>query len=58
MFWGCFIYDYKGPCYIYYPETAEQREEYLQNIQHLNDTEVEAECRAAFDRQEKAKEDR
>jgi hypothetical protein len=23
MFWGCFTYDYKGPCYIYYPETLE-----------------------------------
>jgi hypothetical protein len=25
MFWGCLIYDYKGPCHIYYPETEEQK---------------------------------
>jgi hypothetical protein len=25
MFWACFIYDYKGPCHIYYPETPEQK---------------------------------
>ena len=56
MFWGCFTYDYKGPCHIYYPETADQKEEYLQVIQKLNDEEIEAECRIAFDRQEKAKE--
>ena len=24
MFWGCFTYDHKGPCHIYYPETLEQ----------------------------------
>jgi hypothetical protein len=58
MFWGCFTYDHKGPCHIYYPETPEQREEYLRVIQKLNDDEIEAECRAAFDRQEKAKEER
>jgi len=23
MFWGCFIYNAKGPCYIYYKETEE-----------------------------------
>lgn len=23
MFWGCFTYDFKGPCHIYYPETVE-----------------------------------
>jgi len=32
IFWGCFIYDYKDPCYIYYPETTDQREEYLKII--------------------------
>jgi hypothetical protein len=28
MFWGCFLYDYKGPCHIYYKETEEQKEAY------------------------------
>jgi hypothetical protein len=27
MFWGCFTYDCKGPCYVYLKETAEQRED-------------------------------
>ena len=56
IFWGCFIYDYRGPCYIYYPETLEQKEEYLRVIQKLNDTEIEAECRITFNRQEREKE--
>ena len=56
MFWSCFTYDHKGPCYIYYPETLEQKEEYLRVIQKLNDTEIEAECRITFDRQEREKE--
>jgi hypothetical protein len=56
MFWGCFTYDHKGPCYIYYPKTLEQKEEYLRVIQKLNDTEIEAECRITFNRQEKEKE--
>jgi hypothetical protein len=56
MFWGCFTYDYKGPCYIYYPETVDQKEEYLRVVQKLNDKEVEAECQAAFNRQEREKE--
>lgn len=25
MFWGCFTYDCKGPCHIYYKETEEQK---------------------------------
>ena len=25
MFWGCFSYDYKGPCYIWKTETAQEK---------------------------------
>jgi hypothetical protein len=57
MFWGCFTYDYKGSCYIYYPETAEQKTYYKEQINKLNKKEVEAECRAAFDKREKEKEE-
>ena len=56
MFWGCFTYDYKGPCHIYYPETDDQKEHYKGQIDSLNEEEVRAECRAAFDKQEQAKE--
>src|SRR5256714_3192031 len=58
MFWACFTYDYKGPCYIYYPETAEQKEHYQEQIDRLNENEVEKECRLAFDKQEKEKEEK
>jgi len=58
MFWGCFTYDFKGPCHIYYPETAEQKEHYKEQIDTLNEGEVEAECCLAFDKQEKEKEER
>jgi hypothetical protein len=58
MFWGCFIYDFKRPCYIYYPETAEQKEYYKEQIDTFNKGEVEVECHLAFDKQEKEKEER
>jgi hypothetical protein len=58
MFWGCFTYDYKGPCYIYYPETEEQKVHYEEAIDKLNKKEVKAECRLAFKKQEKEKEER
>jgi hypothetical protein len=25
MFWGCFLYDCKGPCHIWRPETAQEK---------------------------------
>jgi nitrogen regulatory protein PII-like uncharacterized protein len=48
MFWGCFTYDYKGLCYIYYKETEEQKEDNEAEIERINEEEIEAECRAAF----------
>ncbi|OCK94125.1 uncharacterized protein K441DRAFT_562659, partial [Cenococcum geophilum 1.58] len=53
---GCFIYNYKGPCYIYYKETEEQKEVNKAEIERINKEEIEAECRAAFNTQEKEKE--
>jgi hypothetical protein len=58
MFWGCFTYDYKGPCYIYYPKTEFQKVENQDIIEALNDGEIEAECRVTFDLQEREKEER
>jgi hypothetical protein len=57
MFYSCFIYDYKGPCYVYYLKTAEQNEHYKQAIDELNEKEIEAECCLAFVEQEKEKEE-
>jgi hypothetical protein len=44
MFWGCFTYDCKGPCYVSLKETEEQREEYEERIETLNEEEIMAEC--------------
>ena len=56
MFWGCFTYDIKGPCHIYYPETDAQKLAYGVQIEELNEKEIEAECWADFEVQEKEKE--
>jgi len=56
MFWGCFTYDSKGPCHIYYPETSEQKANNEEMIETLNEEEVMAECRQAFEEQEREKE--
>jgi hypothetical protein len=56
MFWGCFTYDCKGPCHIYYKEIEEQKEVNEAEMDRINEEEVEAECRAAFDTQEREKE--
>jgi hypothetical protein len=56
MFWGSFTYDYKGPCHVYLKETEEQRAEYMERIEKLNDEEIIAECRADFEAQEREKE--
>lgn len=58
MFQGCFTYDFKGLCHIYYPKTTEQKEHYEGQINTLNEGEVEVECRLAFDKQEKVKEEK
>jgi hypothetical protein len=57
MFWSCFSYDTKGPCHVYYKETAEQKLHYQEIINNLNDTEIEKEGRLAFTEQEKLKEE-
>jgi len=56
MFWACFTYDYKGPCYIYYPKTLEQKEKNKKLIDQLNKEEIKAECHKAFEKQERKKE--
>lgn len=48
MFWGCFTYDCKGPYHIYYKETEEQKEVNKAEIERINEEEMEAKCRTAF----------
>lgn len=38
MFWGCFSYDKKGPCYSWGPETKKEKEEAEKKISELNTT--------------------
>jgi hypothetical protein len=57
MFWGCFSYDYKGPCHIYYKETEEQKIFYNKKMQQNNDEEIKAEAQAEFNRIEAEKEE-
>ena len=49
------MYDYKGPCHIYYPKTPEQKEKNEKLIEQLNKEEIKAECREAFEKQERKK---
>ena len=49
MFWACFMYDYKGLCYIYYKETDEQKEVNKVEIDRINEEEIKVEYRVAFD---------
>jgi hypothetical protein len=45
MFWGCFSYDYKGPCYIWpAAETAQEKQEAVRQLEELN-KEREEDCR-------------
>ena len=48
MFWACFTYDHKGPYYIYYPETEEQKERNQAEIDRLNEEEIKVEAWEAF----------
>ena len=42
MFWRCFIYNYKGPCYIYYPKTNKQKAANKAKMERLNIEEIKA----------------
>ena len=36
MFWGCFSYDYRGPCHVYQTESAAQKAAALHDLQQRN----------------------
>ena len=52
MFWGCFTYDFKGPCHIYYIETLKQKKYYIELIKTLNNDEIKAEALKVFNQRE------
>ncbi len=48
MFWGCFTYDFKGPCHIWRKETAEERKRAQQILDGWN-ADLEPECRERWE---------
>lgn len=36
MFWGCFSYDQKGPCYIWKSETVAEKKECVEHLTKIN----------------------
>jgi hypothetical protein len=42
MFWGCFSFDFKGPCYVYLKETAAQTKLYADIMKVHNDAQLPA----------------
>ena len=36
MFQGCFTYNYKGPCYVQRPKTAQEKRDAALQIEELN----------------------
>lgn len=54
-FEGCFTYNFKGSCYIYYLKTPTQKKYYKSLIKTLNNDEIKAEALKVFDQQERDK---
>ncbi|HEX3642355.1 MAG TPA: transposase [Ktedonobacteraceae bacterium] len=48
MFWGCFSYDYKGPCHIWAKETAAEKKRAAKDLEQRNATR-EATCRSEWE---------
>ncbi len=42
MFWGCFSYDFKGPCHVYHTETAKENIKYKRMIDDHNTLQMPA----------------
>ena len=42
MFWGCFSYDFKGPCYVYHPETTDEKIKYKKMMDDHNAAQMPA----------------
>ena len=48
VFWGCFSYEKKGPCYYWGPETAAEKKKAKEEIDALN-KELEPFCRQTWE---------
>ena len=48
MFWGCFSYNFKGPCHVWVKETAAERKKAQKEIDQLN-AEREADCKTQWE---------
>jgi len=42
MFWGCFSYNFKGPCHVYHPETADEKIKYEKMMDDHNAVQMDA----------------
>jgi hypothetical protein len=42
MFWGCFSYDFKGPCHVYHPETTNEKIKYKKMMDDHNTAQMPA----------------
>jgi len=45
MFWDCFTYDFKGPCYFWKTETAAEKRAAIRDIECMNGA-IEREAKA------------
>ena len=48
MFWGSFSYNKKGPCFIWRPETAQEKKAAQKELDEIN-AELEAECKRKWE---------
>jgi len=48
MFWGCFSYDKKGPCYVWQDETQKGKREAERWLEEMN-TVLEPICKAEWE---------
>jgi transposase len=44
MFWACFSYDEKGPCYIWEDETTKEKKKAKEEVDKMNKI-LEPECK-------------
>jgi len=47
MFWGCFSYDYKGPCHVWFTETTKEKNKAEKDLEARN-TEAEPAAKEAW----------
>ena len=48
MFWGCFSYDYKGPCHVWTAETATEKKKATTELARRNAV-IEEDCRSEWE---------